>query len=109
MHNGDGCYGRPFLLTPMQFLAYEVRFKSTGLPLPVISKSSICFDNLATMNHFYHDIYVFETKIDTRCRIINYIDYIRKNINLYIKVWVIFGTRSTNRGKRFQSNIVQKF
>ena len=83
--------------------------KYAGLPLPVNLKYSIWSDNLATMNHFYHDIYVFETKIDTRCRIINYIDYIRKNINLYIKVWVIFGTRSTNRGKHFQSNIVRKF
>ena len=46
------------------------------------------------MNHFYHDIYVFDTKIDTRCPIINCIDYIRKNINLYIKVWVVFGTLS---------------
>ena len=54
-------------------------------------------------------MYVFETKIDTGCPNINYIDYIRTNINLYIKVWVIFGTRSTNRGKRFQINIVRKF
>ena len=37
-------------------------------------------------------MYVFETKIDTGCPNINYIDYIRKNINLYIKVLVIFGT-----------------
>ena len=36
-------------------------------------------------------------------------DYIRKKINLYIKVWVIFGTRRTQRGRRFQSNIVRKF
>ena len=40
---------------------------------------------------------VFETKIDTRCPNIDYIDYLRENINLYIKVWVIFGTLSTQR------------
>ena len=58
--------------------------KYAGLPLTVFSKSSIWFDKFATMNHFYHDIYVFGTKIDTRCQNINYIDYLRKNINLYI-------------------------
>ena len=58
------------------------------LPLPVISKKDMWFDNFATMNHFHFDIYLFETKIDVKWPNIKLTGYRVKNINLYIKVWV---------------------
>ena len=35
--------------------------------------------------------------------------FMAHDINAYIKVWVIYGTRRTQSGTRFQSNIVRKF